>query len=72
MQPRNPINGLLAPQGLVQLFAGYQTRPNSVDAGGGQVERQGGYIYVSGRARGQGEKTLYGHKQKARDYDVSV
>jgi hypothetical protein len=27
MQSRNPINGLLAPQGLVGLFAGYQTRP---------------------------------------------
>jgi hypothetical protein len=27
-EPRNPINGLLAPQGLVRLFAGYQTRPN--------------------------------------------
>jgi hypothetical protein len=26
-EPRNPINGLLAPQDLVRLFAGYQTRP---------------------------------------------
>jgi hypothetical protein len=26
-EPRNPINGLLAPQGLVRLFAGYQMRP---------------------------------------------
>jgi hypothetical protein len=25
-EPRNPINGLLAPQGLVRLFAGYQSR----------------------------------------------
>jgi hypothetical protein len=30
MQPRNTINGLLAPQGLVRLFAGYQTRPWAV------------------------------------------
>jgi hypothetical protein len=30
MQPRNPINGLLAPQGLVGLFAGYQSRPNCI------------------------------------------
>jgi hypothetical protein len=26
-EPMNPINGLLAPQGLVRLFTGYQTRP---------------------------------------------
>jgi hypothetical protein len=26
-EPKNPINGLLAPQGLVLLFAGYQMRP---------------------------------------------
>jgi hypothetical protein len=25
-EPRNPINGLLAPQGLVRLFVGYQMR----------------------------------------------
>jgi hypothetical protein len=27
MQPRNPINGLLAPQSLVGLFSSYQSRP---------------------------------------------
>jgi hypothetical protein len=29
-KPRNPINGLLAPQGLVRLFTGYQTRPKFI------------------------------------------
>jgi hypothetical protein len=28
MQPKNPINGLLAPQGLVQPLTAYQSRPN--------------------------------------------
>jgi hypothetical protein len=35
MQPRNPINGLLAPQGLVQPLTAYQTRfvlPQTSDA----------------------------------------
>jgi hypothetical protein len=26
-EPRNPINGILAPPGLVGLFTGYQSRP---------------------------------------------